>query len=292
MKENTASRTAQYMAFFRALETTLPASRRLFNDPYARLFLDPMLKQAEWLYRIPFMRDIITSIIESNGPGAFSSGIARTRLIDDLLQQCIQARTKQVIILGAGFDTRALRLDSLRTLPVIEIDHPDTASFKITTLKKKQGMLPENVMYLQLDFNRDSLETLAQKHAINFNMPTTIVWEGVSNYLSEQAIQNTFAFLSRFREGSGIVFTYIDKQVLDKPQSFFGTDKILKTLRSNKEEWTFGFYPDQLQRYLAGFGFSIVEDKSAVEYRAHYMPERKKISRGYEFYRVALAKKE
>lgn len=292
MKANTASKTAQYMALFRALETALPPNKRLFDDPFAKIFLDGTLRQATWISKIPMLGRVIPKIIESKGPGALSSGIARTKFIDDLLLKRIESGTGQVIILGSGFDTRALRLPFLKSIPVIEIDHPDTANLKIEKLKQALGKLPSNVRYLQINFNTQSLEQLASEHQLDFSIPTVIVWEGVSNYISKQAIDNTFEFMSRFGKGSSIIFTYIDKRVLDDPGSFFGTDRILKTLRNSEEEWTFGFNPSELSRYLSAFKLKVLEDKSAVEYRNTYIPDRKELLKGYEFYRVALAVKE
>ena len=134
MKADKASQTAQYMALFRALETTLPAKKRLFIDPYAVSFLDGKLQLAARLSPLSFVRRYVQRTIQKKIPGAFSSGIARTRYIDDLLQQTLQHHIQQVIILGAGFDTRALRLNSLSNIPVIEIDHPNTARKKTSIL--------------------------------------------------------------------------------------------------------------------------------------------------------------
>src|SRR5688572_27258290 len=110
MKVDKASQTAQYMALFRALETTEPANKRLFIDPFAISFLEGKLHLAARLSPLSFVRSYVQKTIRRKIPGALSSGIARTRYIDDLLQQTIQHNIKQVIILGAGFDTRALRL--------------------------------------------------------------------------------------------------------------------------------------------------------------------------------------
>src|ERR1041384_5916196 len=104
MKADKASQTAQYMALFRALETTLPAGKRLFIDPYAVSFLDGKLQLAARLSPLSFVRRYVQKTIQKRIPGAFSSGIARTRYIDDLLQQTLQRHIQQVIILGAGFD--------------------------------------------------------------------------------------------------------------------------------------------------------------------------------------------
>jgi len=277
------------MALFRAIETVRPSHKRLFADPYAAIFLDGGLKRAIKLSTLPFIGRLIPKIIQSKGPGALSSGIARTKYIDDLLEQTIRNGVRQVIILGAGFDTRALRLDLLHSVPVIEIDHPDTAKFKIDKLKEALGQLPQNVSYLQTDFNKQSLEDLASEHHLNLNIPTTIIWEGVTNYLTQQAVDKTFEFVKKFTIGSHIIFTYINKLVLDNPRSFVGTEKVLKNLSKNEECWTLGLKPEELSGYLTRFHLVLLEDLGAAEYRDKYMPDRKEISKGYEFYRVAFA---
>lgn len=291
MKANTASRTAQYMALFRAIETARPPRKRLFYDPFATSFLDGGLKLATKISSLPLIGRLVPQIIHFKSPGASSSGIARTKYIDDLLQRTIKDGVKQVDILGAGFDTRALRLHFLKDISVIEIDHPDTSRFKLDKLKKILGSLPRNISYYQVDFNKQSLEDLAVANNLSFNTLTTIIWEGVTNYLTPIAVEKTLSFISRFQEGSYFIFTYIDQLVLDNPQFFEGTDKLFKKLKENDEQWTFGFKPNELSDYLAKFGLTLVEDNSAIEYRDKYMPERAGLLRGYEFYRVAFAKR-
>lgn len=280
------------MAFFRAIETLRPSDKRLFADPYATIFLGDRLKKVTKLSILPVIGRLIPKMIQNKGPGALSSGIARTKYIDDLLHQTIRNGVRQVIILGAGFDTRALRLDFLRSLPVIEIDHPDTAKFKIEKLKETLGQLPSNVSYFQIDFNKQSLEDLARNYHLHFDTPTTIIWEGVSNYLTEQAVHSTLAFVKKFTIGSYIIFTYIHQQVLDHPESFLGAEKIIKKLRKHEECWTLGFNPEELPGYLAQFHLVLLEDLGAAEYRDRYMPDRREISKGYEFYRVVFARRQ
>ena len=231
----------------------------------------------------------IPKIINRKSAGALSSGIARTKLIDDLLQQTILNGVKQVIILGAGFDTRALRLDFLNTIPIIEIDHPDTANLKLKKLKEILGKLPSNVCYYQIDFNKQSLDNLASEKNFNLSIPTTIIWEGVTNYLTPKAVEETFEFIKKFARGSYIIFTYINKHVLEHPQSFIGTKKLFRTLGKNDERWTFGFNPEELSDYLTKFHLTLIKDLGAYEYRHEYMPDRKELLKGYEFYRVAFA---
>jgi methyltransferase (TIGR00027 family) len=289
MKEDKASKTAQYMALFRALETARPAGQRLFGDPYAIAFLNQGYKRVAQLSRIPPIRTLVGKIIQKKIPGAFSSGIARTKYIDDLVQYSIKHGAKQIIILGAGFDTRGIRLGFLRNVPVIEIDHPNTATIKVNILRNKLGKLPGNIVYHQLDFNKESLDDLASWNPIDFTKPTTIIWEGVTNYLTASAVESTFRFISRFAGGSYIIFTYVHKMVLDHPQSFYGAEKLLHDLDKLEERWTFGFKPEELKGYLNKHNLALLEDMGATEYRQKYLPQR--TEKGYEFYRVAIARK-
>jgi methyltransferase (TIGR00027 family) len=287
MKAGKASRTAQYMALFRALETKRPARKRLFTDPFAVAFLDTKLQLVTRFIPVPGFHQYVYHTIQRKIPGALSSGIARTKYIDDLVQRSVQQGIQQVIILGAGFDTRALRLNCLQHIPVIEIDHPNTAALKMKVLTQKLGALPGNVRYLQIDFNKQSLDELAATHSIDFLKPALFIWEGVTNYLIKEAIDSTFAFVQRFAPGSGIIFTYVHQRVLDEPAAFVGGEKLLHDLEAIEERWTVGFYPHELPAYLQTFGLTLTEDKGADEYRHQYLPER--TQQGYGFYRVAFA---
>ena len=289
MKKDTASKTAQYMALYRALETRRPKNRRLFTDPYAIHFLDRGYRLACKLSSVPPVERLFYFLIQRRIPGALASGLARTRLIDDMLDLSIREGTRQVIILGAGFDSRNLRLASLQKLPVIEIDHPDTARRKLKILHAHIPSLPSNTRYLSIDFNRQSLEELLRQEKVDLSIPTTLIWEGVTNYLQQEAIDAVFALAGRMAKGSSVIFTYIDKRVLEDPAAFFGAERLIRDLNGIEERWTFGFSPRELPSYLASHGMTLKEDAGAAEYRQQYLPERKSILKGYEFYRVARA---
>ncbi len=289
MKDNTPSRTAQYMALFRAIETKRPLNKRLFTDSLAINFLDKGLQSLVVMAGLPGLQPVLAKIIHRQAPGALSSGIARTRYIDTLVQRTIADGSNQLIILGAGFDTRAIRLNCLQQIPVIEIDHPSTSAFKRQTLKARLKRLPPNSRYLQLDFNQQRLDSLLADQRIDSSLPTTFLWEGVTNYLTAEAIDQTFSFVQQFSTNSQLIFTYVDRQVLTNPGSFVGTERLFDNLRRNGEEWTFGFTPAELPAYLKRFNLVLEEDQGANEYRTAYMPERVGLLEGYEFYRVYLA---
>lgn len=289
MKKDTPSRTAQYMALYRAMETRRPRGRRLFTDPYAIHFLDPGYRLLCRLVSFSPAERLFYHLIQRRIPGALASGLARTRLIDDLLEGAVREGAQQVIIPGAGFDCRNLRLQCLRELRVIEIDHPDTARRKLRVLRQQAGSLPSNTRYLSIDFNRQSLAELFNEQHVDLSLRTVLIWEGVTNYLQKEAIDAVFTLAGKFAKGSYVIFTYVDKKVLEEPSIFFGAERLIQDLEAIEERWTFGFSPVELSGYLSDLGLQLIKDSGAADYRQQYIPERRKILKGYEFYRVAMA---
>lgn len=138
------------------------------------------------------------------------------------------------------------------------------------------GRLPENVSYCRADFNKQSLEEIGVESNIDFSAATTIVWEGVTNYLNPRAVDATFRWAEEFSRVN-VIFTYLDKKVLDHPEEFAGTRNVLRYLRDNEEQWTFGFAPQELPDYLGQHHLTLVEDVGAADYRTKYMAGRARL---------------
>jgi methyltransferase (TIGR00027 family) len=120
------SRTAEQNAAFRAAESRRPPGVRLFSDPYAAGLLPSGLRLLAWMSSVPIVGEGINWFVETRWPGARSSIVARTRLIDEWLCEAMGAGVKQAVLLGAGFDSRAWRLPALADARVFEVDHPAT----------------------------------------------------------------------------------------------------------------------------------------------------------------------
>jgi methyltransferase (TIGR00027 family) len=277
------------MALFRALESLRPRSRRLFADPFAREFLRPSLRIVIGVARVPGVGAAIPWIIDRRWPGARSSGVARTRFIDDVLLRALQEGVEQVVILGAGFDCRAYRLPGMDRVRVIEVDHPDTLQAKRERLERLLGGRPKHVHFVAVDFNTEHLEDTVSAPVFEAHRKTFFLWEGVTNYLTAPAVDATFRAMLGLAECSQVLFTYVDKAVLETPGSFEGTNSLNEILGRAGEHWTFGFDPSELPDYLEKCGFRLVEDIGSMEYRARCMGANGQSQRGYEFYRLALA---
>ena len=288
MKPGEPSRTAEHMALFRALESSRP-KERLFDDPFAELFLRPPYRLLLLLARARPLRVLVDYSIDVAGPGARSSAIARTRLIDDTVRSALDDGVQQIVILGAGFDCRAYRMPGMERIRVFEVDHPDTLAEKRRRLGTVLPSAPHHVRFVETDFNQRQLAAAMEQAGYDSQRRTCFLWEGVTNYLSDSAIDSGFRWFATATPGSMVIFTYVDRKVLTEPEAFYGGPGHLRRFQRIGEPWTFGFDPGELGQYLAMRGLRLVEDIGAVEYRARYWGKRRDGLRGYEFYRVAVA---
>jgi methyltransferase (TIGR00027 family) len=289
MTSSQSSKTAEYMAFFRALESIRPTDQRLFEDPFAMRFLRPRLRCAVRLSRVRFFASLVNQYADRRLPGARTSAIARTRLIDDSVRIFLARHNAQIVILGAGFDCRAYRLPGLARARVFEVDHPATLSAKLLQLRKTVPSLPENVRFVAADFNRTTLSEILQGSGFDSAWPTLFLWEGVTNYLSQEAVDSVLRCISGCCPGSRIVFTYVHSGMLDGSVFFEGAERLLRDVARLQEPWTFGIDPGHLAHLLTSRGLSLVEDVSAAEYRRRYFGDAARHMAGYEFYRIAIA---
>jgi methyltransferase (TIGR00027 family) len=291
MREGHASRTAEQNALFRALESLRPAGRRIFEDPLARSFLTPPLSLVGRLAVVPGLRELLPWIIDYRWPGVRSSVVARTRLIDDAIAAALD-RIEQLVILGAGFDSRAYRMPGLRRITVFEVDHPDTQTTKRRVLGRALSTSPEHVRFVAIDFQKRDLPAAMAEAGYRESARTFILWEGVTNYLTEAAVDATLRWCSRASPGSLVLFTYVHRDVLTRPHVFVGTKNLFASLEKAGERLTFGLDPAELPEFLAERGLSLESDVGAAEYRERYFGERARRMRGHGFYRAALARVE
>ncbi len=281
-----SSMTAEYMALFRALETSAPCGSPLFSDPYAERFLRAPLRWAVGLSRAwPKVGRVVSGLLDGLWPGARASGVARTRLIDDTVQRAIDGGIDQVVQLGAGFDCRALRLRCGPATTFYEVDRPEMQSCK----RDRLGTSAPNVRYVPCDFDESDLGDALAGSDFDATAPSFFVWEGVTNYLREESVAAVLRYIATMASGTSVLFTYVDEKAIENPAAYPGARLLRATLRGSRESWTFGIDPSDLPAYLESCGLLLIDDCGSVEYRARYMGGGGPHLRGYEFYRAALA---
>jgi methyltransferase (TIGR00027 family) len=290
MIANRASRTAEYMAFFRGLESAQPEGRRLFVDSFAERFVSASLRRAIRASTWPMVGGLVNGYADWRLPGARTSAIARTKLVDDALGDALRDGMGQVVILGAGFDCRAYRLAGLAGAKIFEVDHPATLATKLGVLREALPEMPRNVKFVEIDFNRQALPEVLSAAGFRESERTEFLWEGVTNYLTAEAVDSVLRFVAGCGVGSQIVFTYVHAGLMDGAVRFGGGEKLLRNVARIGEPWTFGIVPEKLAKFLGRRGLRLEWDLSAEEYRDRYFGAAARKMKGYEFYHVAMAR--
>jgi methyltransferase (TIGR00027 family) len=259
MRAGQPSRTARQNALFRALEARRPAADRVADDPLAVRFLSPEFRVLAGAARLPSARRLIESVIDHRWPCVRGGVVARTRLIDEAVAAL--PRAEQALILGAGFDTRAYRLASLREVALFEVDHPATQAVKRRTLLRTGAQRLDGVRFVPVVFGADDPARELADRGFVPGLPTLVLWEGVTNYLDPGAVDATFRFLaSAAGPGSPVLFTYVDRGILDGSAVFEGAETTMRAVRRVGEPFTFGLDPGEVPGYLAERGFELEWD--------------------------------
>jgi methyltransferase (TIGR00027 family) len=292
MQDGKASQTAQYMAFCRALETQEQPARCLFDDPYAFALLSGSYRMFARLAHLPILGKLVYAILDLGWPYTRSSGVVRTRAIDDLVRDAIRSGARQLVLLGAGFDSRGCRLDEAGEIAVFEVDHPATQRVKKERLHACMGKLPTNIRYVAIDFERDALEARLIESGYNPAVQAVVVWEGVIDYLTESAVQSTLAVLTRLLAPSSLlIFTYTHKGALDGSKAFPGARRWRSWSSVSGEPFLFGFNPDALAEVLNPHLFLLQSDASTEEIARRYCSPLGRREPGNRAYRVATARR-
>jgi methyltransferase (TIGR00027 family) len=284
------SRTAEYMALFRAVESAEPPAGRWFVDPHAVPLLSGTLKAAAQFATLPLVGRLVATFLDLGWPHTRSSAIVRTRVIDDVVRQAIRSGINQLVLLGAGFDSRAFRLEEAANIACFEVDHLATQCVKLARLKAEIGQMPENVRFVEMDFEEDNLEVELEKAGFNRHIPAMVVWEGVVSYLTEAAVIANLAVLARLlARASLLIFTYVHKGALDGSINFDGSQRWKSWVRRSGEPFIFGFAPSALAQVFQPYGFTIQSDESTADAALRYRASAFRKESGSELYRIAAA---
>jgi methyltransferase (TIGR00027 family) len=287
------SKAAAYLALLRAIESNRPENKRLFYDPYAKLFLSPTFRLVERLSRIPLLNKFIAWFIDKNWTGALTCCSARTRLVDVMTVNTIQDEgINQVIVFGAGYDCRALRLHMRKRVQFVEIDHPDFQAEKRAILSRSPDRNGRETMinYISVDLQTQDLDQVIPQIFQKGHYKTMFIWEGVTNSLTDPVAPTVFDYFKRFRPGTIVIFTYVDEAVLQHPERFSGAASITRLLHRHNERWNFGIDPANIGKFLASYNMELMYNLDANIYRRMYYGDESEKMKGYEFYRVAMAR--
>ncbi|NYT00706.1 MAG: class I SAM-dependent methyltransferase [Methanocellales archaeon] len=289
MSKNKAGQTAIGAAAVRTMELFYPEELRLFEDHFARDFLNWPLKFLIDLMRFKGIRDWGINLREKQVPGTLGGILCRTKYIDDVLQSAIKNDMENIVILGAGLDSRPYRMPGINKTKVFEVDLPSIQNFKKKRLIKILGPLPSHVTYVPIDFNDQTLDEVLTSKVLDISKPTFFIWEGVTQYITPKAVESTLKYISKTCTGSRIVFTYVLKSVIDGTSNLEGADALVKFAKKAKSPWIFGLEPSNMTEFLGRYNISLIEDVGASYYQEKYLKPLGRDLNVFEIERIAFA---
>jgi len=278
MKLSEPSRTALIIARQRAAHQVLDHGS-IFDDPFA----------------MKILRDDEKDVLQfANAHPSASIGrlftAARSRIAEDALAGAVERGIRQIVILGAGLDTFALRNPhSARQIRIYEVDHPATQAWKRERLAEAQIALPPWLIHVPVDFERDDVGEKLVAAGFQQNSPAFFTWLGVVPYLTPNAIGRTLAYISSI-QNSEVVFDY-----LEPPEAFSEELRQLEKERTEQlkkidEHSVSRFEPAGIAAILRSHGFCAIEDIDFQEITSRFGRDVQGLAQGHAGVHVVHAK--
>lgn len=275
--------TAQGVAKQRLIESLAKPDKRVIYDPYADKFVTGtgIIKLMGHKFSVWLTKKF--------APGFHEHLISRTRFIDDLVQNAVAQGVEQYVILGAGYDVRAHRLNLPTTLEIFEVDQQEVQN-------RKRSKLPsnvrnsENVKYVSVDFNHQSLKKQLLEAGFDQSKSAIFTLEGVSQYISKEALNSTLEELAELTKNTNATFyiSYVDSQLKTDSAACFGkgyphpekkAETIMNLAAKVGEPWISFYSTEEIKELLSQYGFSLMEDKTLVDLNsAYFAPIGRKLS--------------
>ena len=269
MARNPAAQTAFGPMVQVAIEQYEPPQRRLVDDDLAASILPAAQRAVVHAMRWPPLRRLAIRAGEKAVPGSWALIACRKRFIDDKLDEAL-GDIDAVVILGAGMDTRGLRLARHSDIPVFEVDLPVNIAHKKAAVQRAIGAIPASVHLVPLDFERDELFGTLTGQGYRVDAQTFFVWEGVTQYLTENAVRATLAALQAAPAGSRLVFTYVRDDFIDG-RNLYDAAVLYRRFRQRRQVWKFGLDPDGVAMFVAEYGWRLVEQTGPDYYVQNYL---------------------
>ena len=251
--ENKPSESATLLAFCRALAAKDEREEIKGADYLAELFLTEEAKKAlkDNASRKWTIQKLITS-------PKYGFSIARTAYIDNLFKKYLSERTPQIVILGAGYDTRSYRFnDFLGTTKIFEVDIQSTQKSKFEILKKNEIEISQNITFVSINFETENLEEVLLKAGFIKGTKTLFIWEGVTYYLTDDAIKRILKFINTLSpKGSVVCFDYLAEKI----------DSM-----NAAEPYRFIIGKEKVRLLLSEYGFEIIEHIDYLEMEKRYL---------------------
>lgn len=240
----------------------------MYRDPYVHLFLDEETQKA-------------ADRISASFPPVRNNVRLRTRYFDDQLSTALEQGCKQIVILGAGLDTRAQR-KAFPGVAYFEIDDANTLSFKKAKLEEN-GVDP-GAAFIFGDYIRDGLINLLMRHEFHFELPTHFIWEGNTMYLRSDAIARVLTEIARHAAYCSVSFDYLAEEVVEKRTGDRMVTAIAERFADMGAAWIGGIC--DLRSLASTCGFKVADNKKFTDLHRAYWPNKEIESVMYDYYSI------
>lgn len=279
MKEDRPSATARMIALGTVLLKADPRLGRWVSDEAAeacRGFLEAASPRGLNLARLcdrPWFRALMGWMERATLPGLRLHYALRKRYLEEVARRCLGDGTRQVVVLGGGFDTLALRLHAeFPGTLFVEIDHPATQALKVKALegRRRPG---HNLRLVPADVTRESIEEILQKRApFTPARRSLFVMEGVLMYLRREDVDGVFSRVRRLASsGSTFAFTFMEPRAGGRVAFARSSPLVDPWLRLMGEPFLWGLRRADLRGFLEARGFEGMEPATADVFRRRYL---------------------
>ena len=266
--------TAQGVAKQRLIESLAKPSKRIIYDPYAENFVlgAGIIKLMGHNFSVWLSKKFV--------PGFHEHLISRTRFIDDLIKKSISEQVEQYVILGAGYDSRAYNLKLPSGLKIFEVDQLEVQEIKISKLPDE---IPnaENITYVSVDFNHQSLKNQLLNSGFDKSKSTIYTLEGVSQYITREALNSTLSELALLTPNSNATFfmSYVNRLLREDPKACFGIgyskpERAAKFITNGAakvgEPWISLYSSKEIEDLLSQNSFTLIENKTLADLNSKY----------------------
>jgi methyltransferase (TIGR00027 family) len=268
--ETTTSRTAEWTCLSRAISSVEKDPHYKCDDDLALRLLPDHFRA---LLRIPRVGRLF--IHAAAAKGMYEYVIARTKYIDSVFKEALTNGFDQILIFGAGFDTRALRFQNIAGgTKIFELDVPITQEAKLRQYQKRGLSVPPGVTFIPIDFDKESLPIKLQETGFKKGTRTLFVLEGLFMYLQPDSVHETLQTIQDFAgAGSEVVFDYVHASVLRGEGRYEDERKIVESVAKAGEKWQFGIEEGQLEPLLANYGFRLFDEANATKLEQVYFTD-------------------
>jgi len=268
--EKKSSSTAMFAAIHRYLSLFESNPDFSSKDSLSGWFVPPVIK---FMLGIRWFRQRVHKKLYKEVPGTYEYVIARTKFFDEQFVKALAEHVPQVVILGAGYDTRALRYqERMEGTKIFELDTGVLQARKRKIFKQNKASTPANLIFCPITFGKTSIAEVLAGAGYDSEKKTLFLWEGVTYYLTESSVLETLVFIkNNAGSGSELVFDYFYKSFIDGECDYFGAKTLSDTVTQTGEPYLFGIEEGGLSQFIAEMGFDVVCRQMPEDLEKHYL---------------------